>query len=247
MAFEAEKIYVTTNGKVQLRDSGIGIYSQADSFLDFFADGAVRIGDSSAGAPTNYANFAPDGELTLVGTARVWKSLDLTPGTTGHPTTDPPDTIDYQNVPFDAFDDGTEEQVFFMWSVAHDFAVGAASVKGYFGGMVSNEAGLEYVAMGFQWTKISPGDTFDISTPDGGGALNITIANGEGDYVWHNSQTGTVDTTGWAVDDIIIFRFFRDVDDVYSAVSDHDDDYTGDVLIGSYHLEYLSDKLGAAS
>jgi len=49
------------------------------------------------------------------------------------------------------------------------------------------------------------------------------------------------------VDDVIVFRFFRDVDDVYTAVSDHNDDYSGDVLIGKYHLEYLTDKLGKES
>lgn len=60
-----------TTGKLNLRDSAIGIYSQADTFLDLFADGGIRIGDSSVGAPTNYTNFAPDGELTFVGTAAI--------------------------------------------------------------------------------------------------------------------------------------------------------------------------------
>jgi len=64
-------VLLDTDSKLCPRDAAIGIYSQADTFLDLFADGAVRIGDSSAGAPTNYANFAPDGELTLHGTARV--------------------------------------------------------------------------------------------------------------------------------------------------------------------------------
>ena len=64
-------VLLDTDSKLCPRDTAIGIYSQADTFLDLFADGAVRIGDSSAGAPTNYANFAPDGELTLHGTARV--------------------------------------------------------------------------------------------------------------------------------------------------------------------------------
>lgn len=54
-----------------LRDSAIGVYSQADSYLDLFADGGIRIGDSSGGAPTNYMNILPDGEVRLVGTARV--------------------------------------------------------------------------------------------------------------------------------------------------------------------------------
>jgi len=64
-----------TNSKTCWRDTAIGAYSFADTFLDIFADGAVRIGDSSAGAPTNYTNFAPDGLMNMVGTARVTKSV----------------------------------------------------------------------------------------------------------------------------------------------------------------------------
>ncbi len=48
-------------------DTAIGIYSQADTFLDLFADGGVRIGDSSAGAPTTYMNISPGGDTHWVG------------------------------------------------------------------------------------------------------------------------------------------------------------------------------------
>lgn len=65
-------------GKHHFRDSAIGTYSQADGFWDCFADGGMRFGDSSAGAPTNFANFAPNGLLTLVGTARVKNEMIFT-------------------------------------------------------------------------------------------------------------------------------------------------------------------------
>ena len=68
---------ITTDQKINFRDTEIGIYSQADTFLDIFADGAIRIGDSSAGAPTNYTNILPDGEINLVGTARVKRHIHL--------------------------------------------------------------------------------------------------------------------------------------------------------------------------
>lgn len=58
-----------TNSKTCWRDTAIGAYSQADTFLDIFADGAVRIGDSSAGAPTNYIRFASNGDQSFVGTS----------------------------------------------------------------------------------------------------------------------------------------------------------------------------------
>jgi hypothetical protein len=53
-------------GSIFIRDSAIYIKSQADTFMDIVADGAVRIGD---GVPTNYANFSPIGNLSFVGTS----------------------------------------------------------------------------------------------------------------------------------------------------------------------------------
>lgn len=64
-----DDILLQTSEKLYLRDTAIGIYSQADTYLDLFADGAVRIGNSAAGAPTNYARFGPNGDLSFVGTA----------------------------------------------------------------------------------------------------------------------------------------------------------------------------------
>lgn len=67
---------ISTSGKINLRDVAIGIYSQADTFMDLFADGGIRIGDSSAGAPTNRTTFAPDGSISQAGTARIdWTKI----------------------------------------------------------------------------------------------------------------------------------------------------------------------------
>jgi hypothetical protein len=55
--------------KHYFRDTAIGIYSQADGYMDLFADTAVRLGDSSAGAPTNYTAFEADGDILFVGGA----------------------------------------------------------------------------------------------------------------------------------------------------------------------------------
>jgi len=61
-------IFVGTDTKMLYRDSAIGIYSQADTFLDMFADGAVRIGNSAAGgSPTTYLSISPGGDLVFVG------------------------------------------------------------------------------------------------------------------------------------------------------------------------------------
>jgi len=64
-------------GKHYFRDTAIGIYSQADTFLDIFADGAVRIGNSSAGAPTTYMGIEPDGGVVFVGTGAGLAFADI--------------------------------------------------------------------------------------------------------------------------------------------------------------------------
>ncbi len=65
----SDDILMNTAEKTYYRDTAIGIYSQANTFLDIFADGAIRIGDSSAGAPTNYTAFSATGDIDMYGTA----------------------------------------------------------------------------------------------------------------------------------------------------------------------------------
>ena len=62
-----DEILMDTTQKINFKDTAIGIYSQADTFLDLFADGAVRIGNNSAGAPTTYLKIEPSGKSTFVG------------------------------------------------------------------------------------------------------------------------------------------------------------------------------------
>ncbi len=84
--FDAMVLKTTT--KLNFLDPAIGIYSPADTFLDLFADGAVRIGDSSGGAPTNYANFNSTGNLSFVGSAGITGlKIGTTNKTTGYTAT----------------------------------------------------------------------------------------------------------------------------------------------------------------
>jgi hypothetical protein len=63
----SQNILVATDNQVLFRDSAIGVYSQADTFMDLFADGAVRIGNSSGGGPTTYLALEPAGDAYWVG------------------------------------------------------------------------------------------------------------------------------------------------------------------------------------
>jgi hypothetical protein len=65
----SDDILMDGSEKTYFRDTAIGIYSQANTFLDLFADGAIRLGDSSAGAPTNYLKVGPTGLLSFVAAA----------------------------------------------------------------------------------------------------------------------------------------------------------------------------------
>ena len=73
----ASTLTMRTSAKINLRDTAIGIYSQADTFMDLFADGGVRIGDSSAGAPTSFSKFEPDGTLEFNGEATVFEDIPI--------------------------------------------------------------------------------------------------------------------------------------------------------------------------
>lgn len=75
-----DDILMPTAEKHYFRDVALGIYSQADTFLDFFADGAIRFGDSSAGAPTNYMNVSATALTTWVGTAGLVMGSMYVPG-----------------------------------------------------------------------------------------------------------------------------------------------------------------------
>lgn len=201
-----------------------------------------RVGNS-----TSYASFNSTGILTLAGSARVWKNVDLVPANVGKPSSNPPAADEYQGFQFDRYDRETEEQVYFLWHIPEDFAVGSASVKGHFGFMIANPpAGVdEAVALGFEYKKLTPGIAFDFSSGTASGVLVETITKAEDAYIFHESATGICTTTGWTHGDIIMFRFYRDATnglDTYDSESTAADN---DVWIGMYHLEYLIDRLGA--
>lgn len=196
--------------------------------------------------PTDLVQLDSTG-ITLLSTARAWKSEDLHPSSIKHPSANGPGETEYENYYYDAYDNGAMEQIFYLWHIPTDYAAGDASIRGHFGLMVANPPvnpdATEIVAMGFEYMKFEDGEV-NTWAADGGGALDISIVMDETAYTWHESATGVCTTTGWAAGDLVMFRFFRDIAAEYSANDDYDG---GDALLGIYHLEYLIDKLGEAS
>jgi len=217
------------------------------NFSAYTFDNVTMIGD---GGSEHYTEIKASGEINLHGTARVFKNVELTPANVGKPSTNPPDEGEYQGFQFHRFDRGTEEQVYYLWHVPDDFATGNASVKGHFGFFVENPpsgGGDEAVVLGFEYKKISPGDTFDFSAGTSEGTLTTTITDGEAAYKWHETAEGMCTTTGWAAEDIILFRFYRDATNVNDTYDNEASSADNDVWVGIYHLQYLSDKLGKAT
>ena len=234
----------TRTGKVLLGDSTIGIYSQADTFLDLFADGAIRIGDSSAGAPTNYTNFAPDGFMTMAGTARVMRSVDFEPDAVKKGGVGPTDSTE-AGFPIHDYQAANDESVHMHWEVPHDYASGGEIHLHVEFFVDTAPGGAANVTWGVEYQKLSIGDNFDF-TATTTIIVNEAITTGTpaNDKKIHSSAEIHLVTTGIEPMDVILIRLFRDAD---ASEVDATDNFANDVRVFNYHLMYLSDKLGQAS
>lgn len=180
--------------------------------------------------------------------SRYWRALELTPDNVGKPSANPPAVGEYQGFVFDRYDRSTEEQTYYMWHIPGDYVEGDTSVRGHFGFFVENPpvapAGDEAVVLGFEYKIISEGDVFDFSAGTSDGTITETIADTESAYEWHETVTGSCTTTGWAADDIVLFRFYRDATNPADTYDNEVAAADNDVWVGVYHLEYLSQQLG---
>lgn len=224
----------------------VGKYSP--SRFTIKSDVETDIGDYDGG---NYAKFATDGEVGMVGTARAWRTVALKPSNVGKPSANPPAAGEYQGFAFDRFDRATEEQVYYIWRVPSDFAAGDNSVRGHFGFIVDHPPAPatadEAVVLGFEYKKMSPGDTFNFAAGTASGTITEVIAQGETARIWHETDTGLCTTTGWTVDDVILFRFYRDATNPADTYDNEAVATDNDAWVAVFHLEYLIDKLGEAS
>ena len=100
------------------------------------------------------------------------------------------------------------------------------------------------VALGFEYKKLSHSDVFDFSSGTSSDTIIETIEDGESPYKWHNTDIGVCDTTDWAREDLILFRFYRDATNAADTYDNEAVAANNDVWIGIYHLEYLSDAFG---
>lgn len=198
--------------------------------------GFTKIGDAS-----NHITVASDGEITLVGTARVMKSVSFEPDALKKGGVGPADNTE-DNFPTHDYDATNDESVFVHWEIPHDYAsVGVIHI--HFEFFVDTAPGsTEYVTFGVEYRKLSIGDNFSFSgTTTVIANTAITSGTPANDKKIHITSEISLVVTGFEPGDIILFRFFRDAN---ASEGDASDNFGNDVRVFNYHLEYLRDKIG---
>ena len=219
------------------RDTAIGIYSQADTFLDIFADGAVRIGDSSAGAPTNYSQFAADGELTLHGTARVRKHITIPIEGVKQGATAPTPAIigNYSVLQFNGSTANVDE-AYTSFHVPEDWASGTDILVHVHWAPVNANAGNVKWQITYTATASNAGELISAA----GTTINSIDAASTTQDELLESPDMTILAANIAAEDTLGIRIFRDP-------VDGQDTYGSAASLVWLEFSYIANKLGIAT
>lgn len=240
---------IGTTTQVQFRDSAIGIYSQADSYLNIFSDGGVRIGDST---PTNYTMFDSAGHQTMVGTAQPWEDVRVEPVIRNTGVNNPAfeqwfddsgigDTGTTRGVYLYTFHndvEASEDEVHFTIQMPHSWNSGAVHIHVHW--ITKTTASNSKVRWGLEYTWAEPGATFGAtpailyaSTPE---SADTGTTAGKHQITEFTALTPTSSQDG--LSSILICRLFRN--------SSHaDDTYTGDAGLLYIDAHYQLARLGS--
>jgi len=184
------------------------------------------------------------GQLLFSGDGRVMISMDLEPVLATRPAANPPGEGTEDSFPTHDFNATTEESVYFHLELPHDYA-DAGIIHVHFDFFVdSAPATAKSVVWGVEYKKQSIGDNFDFGagTTIGYTQTSITTGTPANDKKVHQSAEVNLTTTGFAANDYILLRLFRDADGTGGT-----DDFAADARVIDYHIEYLSDKIGEAT
>ncbi|KKN00101.1 hypothetical protein LCGC14_1141250, partial [marine sediment metagenome] len=198
-------------------------------------------GGAYFGGATNRAQFADDGELTLHGTARVMRSIDLEPVLATRPSANPPAEGTEASFSTHDFSPSADESVFFHLELGHDYA-DAGTIHVHFDFFVDvAEVGATSISWGVEYKKQSIGDNFGFTlgaeTIDYAVPTAVTPGTPANDKKTHQSAEVDLTTTGFVAGDYILLRLFRDATGTGGT-----DSFPRDARVIDYHIEYLSDK-----
>jgi len=234
-------VMVSSTTKLHFLDTAIGIYSQADTFMDLFADGGIRIGDSSAGAPTNYLNISPAGTVTLAGSAKRVLTLRA--------------EVNVDEIKKEAVPDQVQVGVFFGYSMPiyaadHEELYLRESVPGRWDGAsditfhvkvalaIAEDIGDKFQFQ-LSWNQVGAPDIVPAATHDTTNEVTVVDNTQYATYMLEFTMDYNVDAGDVVVDhDLLAARLRR--------VAASANECTGEIIVLDWHTHYTVDKMFAA-
>jgi len=200
---------------------------------DFNVMATSRFGNDS-----NYVQIDTDGDLTLVGTARVIVGEDIDLAIPKRPAANPPAEGTEASFPTLDFDDTVDESILVVYHLKENYA-SAGTVRMHVDFFVDTAPVADAnIVWGLEYQKLSHGDNFNFgATATLTTVETVTSGTPANDKKIHETDNFTLTTTGWVPHDIILIRLYRDADN--SA-----DNFTGDARLMHIHIHFLSDKSG---
>ena len=226
-----EVLTMATDKKIQFRDTGIYIHSNADGEMTVTADSEINIGDG-----TNQVAIQDDGEIQLEGTAKVTRAIPLALDA-DHGTADKESFNGAPSINLDA--DG--ETWFFAFEAPNDWDAASDLTLVY---MVANEIAEDDgddVSITGQVHGYADGE----ATSDAGQSVDASLNLTGGDQAINvvNRVTGTVDyddgTHPIAAGDTVVVKNTVNLGDAGEC--------TGPLHIIAQWVEYTANKLGTAT
>jgi len=177
--------------------------------------------------------------IPAIGIKEVLKAIDINIAIPKRPVANPPGEGTEGGFPTLDFDDTTEESIFLSFELPHDYKT-AGMIHLHFHFFVDTApAGASNAGWGVEYKNISHDDNFDFSggTTTEEAATSITTGTPANDKRIHVTTALEFVVTGWIPGDTVFCRIYRN-----TGVAN---DFTGDIrVIGDFHIEYISDKLG---
>jgi len=232
-----DDVLMNSAEKTYYRDIAIGIYSQADTFLDLFADGAVRIGDSSAGAPTNFSKFESDGTLEFNGAATVWKDINLGAAQLSRPSSSQPDLVNFvdeagADTGIQTYAFAVGEKIHGSFEMQHDYKEGSDFTFHVHWEGITAPTGTDNVQWRLTYTFSADDATLDaVTTIDSADTIFDT------QYEFKRTDLVVISGTNREIGQQMLFTLER--------VASTGDAYAGDALIATVGIHYEIDTVGS--
>jgi hypothetical protein len=219
--FDSTDTYIGAN-----TDDPEDLVISADQDLHLTPDNATTVGD---GGSTNYASFANDGELTLAGTARVYKNKFIRVGALGVGGANPAsETVNASGFAILEFADAADDYGQANINVPADMDVSADAEIKITWSVPNTSANMTW---GYGYNAV--GENEDTEGTPTTGTTQVTssaVADGKTTDILVTIPGGTL-----AQGDLLQGYFYRDVSE---------DTYGNPVAVHGMAMKYVSNKLG---